>query len=527
MPHDAVSAAPVRAGLDELARRDAPRRLHERDATLFGGDAERQASVEQRLGWLDCVDPPADWGPRLRAAADSARADGLTEIVLLGMGGSSLAPEVLARVGGTGPGGLSLTVCDSTHPDAVAADLDRDLSRALVIVASKSGTTPETASMAALAAERVPGPRHLVALTDAGTPLAAQARDEGWRELMLNPADIGGRFSALSLVGMLPAALLGQPIDRLWASAQRMSVASSPGRAIHEDPAAQLGAFIGGHARTGRDKLTLLAHAELEPLGDWVEQLVAESTGKDGRGVVPVVGEPAGEPGVYGDDRAFVELRSAGTRAPGAEALAAAGHPVLTLDVDEPLELGGAFLQWELATAYAGLLLDINPFDEPDVNATKAHTSALLDDLAPGDRPPDPSDEDPGSLLSGLTAGDYLAVHAYVPRTAAHAAALAELRAAVRDARGVATTAGFGPRFLHSTGQLHKGGPDSVAVLRLADAPEGGPPIPGKPYDFATLIRAQAAGDLRALQGRGRRVAPMRVDDGLDAAVQRVRAALG
>lgn len=527
MADDALSAAPVRAALDELARRDAPRRLHERDATLFGDDPARKASVEQRLGWLDCVAPPADWAPRLRAAAESARADGLTEVVLLGMGGSSLAPELLARVGGTGPGGLPLTVCDSTHPEAVAGELDRDLSAALVVVSSKSGTTAETACLAALAAERVPGPHHLLALTDAGAPLAAQARDEGWRDLVLNPADIGGRFSALSLVGMLPAALLGLPIEDLWASAQRMSAASSPDQPIASTPAARLGAFVGGHACAGRDKLTLLAEPGLVPLGDWIEQLIAESTGKDGRGVVPVVGEPLGEPEAYGADRAFVELRAGGAPVAGADALAAAGHPVLAVDVPGPRDLGAAFLQWELATAYAGLLLDVNPFDEPDVDATKAHTNALLDELGPGDRPAEPADDDPTPLLSGLAPGDYLAVHAYVPRTEANAAALGELRAAVRDARGVATTAGFGPRFLHSTGQLHKGGPDSVAVLRLADAPTGGPPIPGKPYDFATLIRAQAAGDQRALQALDRRLASLRVDGGVDTAVDRVRAALG
>ena len=524
MSHDPRALPPVRAALDALAERDAVRRLHERDTSVFSADPTVQDAVGDRLGWLDCVPPPPEWLPRLRALADDVADAPLDEVILLGMGGSSLAPEVLARVLGPGPRGLPLTVCDSTHPEAAAA-LDRDLSRALVIVASKSGTTAETAALGALAAERVPDPSHLVAITDPGTVLAAQARDEGWREVFLNPADIGGRFAALSLVGMVPAALLDAGPETLWASAGRLAQASAPGRELPEDPSAVLGAFMAGLAREGRDKLTLLTHPRLASLGDWVEQLVAESTGKHGQGVVPVVGEPVGPPEAYGADRAVVEVRLGGEPVEGVAALAEAGIPVLTVDVAGTDELGAAFLQWELATAYAGMLLEVNPFDEPDVNASKANTKALLAELSTPEAIGEPEDVDPTEALASLRPGDYLALQAYLPQDEATVAALTDLRAALRDQLGVATTLGFGPRFLHSTGQLHKGGPSTVVVLRLADAPTGGPPIPGQAYDFATLVRAQAAGDLQALRDRGRRVAPVRADD-LEAACQRIRAAL-
>lgn len=524
MSDDPRELPAVRAALDALAERDAVRRLHERDTSVFSDDPTVQDAAGDRLGWLDCVPPPPEWVPRLRAHAAEVVDAGFDEVILLGMGGSSLAPEVLARVLGPGARGLPLTVCDSTHPE-VAATLDRDLSGALVIVASKSGGTAETAALGALAAERVPDPSHLVAITDAGTTLAARARDEGWREVFLNPADIGGRFAALSLVGMVPAALLGASLEELWGSAGRLAEACAPGQPIDEDPSAVLGAFMAGLAQQGRDKLTLLTDPRLDALGDWVEQLVAESTGKQGLGVVPVVGEPVGPPQVYGADRAVVEVRLGGEPVAGVAALIEAGVPVLTLDIADVGELGAAFLQWELATAYAGMLLGVNPFDEPDVNASKANTKALLAELSTPEALGEPEDDDPAPLLAGARPGDYVALQAYLPMTADHVAALTELRRELRDGLGLATTVGFGPRFLHSTGQLHKGGPGSVVVLRLADAPTGGPPIPGQRYDFATLVRAQAAGDLQALRDRGRRVASVRADD-LHAACERIRAAL-
>ena len=510
-------ADPVRVALDELADRDAVRRLHDRDASLWSDDAAVQEKVAQRLGWLDVAAEPTGWADRLRAFADEVRAEGLRRVVLAGMGGSSLAPEVLASVlGPSERGGLPLEVLDSTHPAAVEARLG-DVDATLVLVASKSGSTEETRDFGLLAAERVTSPRQLVAITDPGSQLETEAVDGGWRTTFANPADIGGRFSALSFFGTVPAALLGIDLDALWGSGARMLAATRATGDLVANPAAVLGAFLAGHARAGRDKLTLVAPPALAPLGDWVEQLVAESTGKQGTGVVPVVGEPLAAPDRYGDDRAFVALSLGGARVHGIDALSAAGFPVLELAVEDRLDLGGEFVRWEAATALAGVILGIDPFDEPNVSESKRNTVQVLDDLAAGAPLPDDDDGDPRALLAELGAGDYLCVQAYVAPTAGSVGALAAFRTTVRDRARVATTVGIGPRFLHSTGQLHKGGPPSVVALQLVDRVAGGPVIPGRPYDFATLLRAQALGDHRSLRAHGRRVARVHVDgeDGL------------
>ncbi|HWH33266.1 MAG TPA: hypothetical protein VNU01_11410, partial [Egibacteraceae bacterium] len=300
--------------------------------------------------------------------------------------------------------------------------------------------------------------------------------------------------------GMAPAALLGVDVDAVWGHAAELLVAAGPGVPAAANPGVQLAAFMAGLARGGRDKLTLLAPEPLGPLGDWVEQLVAESTGKQGVGVVPVVGEPVGRPGSYGDDRAFVAYRFGDTEPEGARALADAGHPVLFLDVASREHLGAEFLRWELATALAGALLGVNPFDEPNVTEAKEQTRAILAEVAGGGGVPAPEHGDVPALCATLRPGDYLAIQAYLPPSSATLASFAQARAAARDLRGIATTFGWGPRFLHSTGQLHKGGADNVVVLQIVDATlwqDAAPvDIPGRPYDFGTLIRAQAAGDL-------------------------------
>jgi transaldolase / glucose-6-phosphate isomerase len=502
----------VRVALAELA--EVPRRLHDRDAALFSDDPGVRQAVANRLGWLDVAEAPPGWADRIHQIVADVRTSGLDRVVLAGMGGSSLAPEVFATVLNPGSG-MPLEVLDSTHPVTVAALLDdADLSGTLVVVASKSGTTEETACFAAHSAELVPGPSHLLAITDSGSELEAQARSDGWRAAVTNPADIGGRFSALSMFGMLPAALAGVDIEGVWDRAASEAARNGPDRAVDQAPAALLAAFMAGHAREGRDKLTLLAGRELAPLGDWVEQLVAESTGKNGVGIVPVVGEPLGDPDVYGGDRAFVAFRLGGQPAPGEEALAAAGRPVLAMDVRDASDLGAAFYRWELATAYAGVLLGVNPFDEPNVTESKNNTRAVLDEVAAGGTLPEPEPGDVRALLSALRPGDYVSLQAYLPPTPAHAEALQRLQGTIRDRWRVAATAGWGPRFLHSTGQLHKGGPNTVVAVQLVDAPEGGPGIPTRPYDFATLVRAQALGDLRSLRAHDRRVARMPLGDG-------------
>ncbi|MDP9405734.1 MAG: glucose-6-phosphate isomerase [Actinomycetota bacterium] len=500
---------PVDEALAELRDRDAVTRLHDRDATLWSDDPAVRDAVANRLGWLDVAAAPPGWSQRLSDLGEQITRDGITRVVLAGMGGSSLAPELFASVFGGDGRGATLTVLDSTHPDAVAAALDpAGLDATLVVVSSKSGSTEETRSFAALAGELVPSAR-LFAVTDAGSQLKAQARDGGWRDVAANPADIGGRYSALSLFGMLPAALVGVDVDVVWASGAAMLDRC---RATPEDnPGAQLAAFIAGCARAGRDKLTLLTPTSLASLGDWVEQLVAESTGKQGRGIVPVVGEPVGEPGVYGDDRAFVALSLGGETPLGVDALAAAGHPVHRIDVAERTGVGGEFVRWEVAVALAGALLGVNPFDEPNVSESKANTNAVLDAVAGGGSLDEPEHGDVAALLDQLRPGDYCSVQAYLAPNPATAAPLQRLRTTVRDRYRVATTFGWGPRFLHSTGQLHKGGPNTVVALQVVERPTGGPPIPGRDYDFATLIRAQAQGDLRSLRDHGRRVAQVSV----------------
>jgi glucose-6-phosphate isomerase len=517
---------PVAAALEHLERTEAVRRLHERDASLFSADAEVREKVANRLGWLDAAGPQPEWSPRLAAFAERVRADGFERVVLAGMGGSSLAPEVFGTVFADADPGLRLDVLDSTHPEAVEAAFGGDLSRTLVVVASKSGGTEETRSFGLRAAALVPDPGHLVAITDPGSALESEAREAGWREIFTNPPDIGGRFSALSYFGMLPAALGGAPIDEVWARAAEMAARCGSEVPTHDNQAAVLGAYMAGLAQAGRDKLTLLIDPAIAVLGDWIEQLVAESTGKEGRGVVPVVGEPVGAGTVYGEDRAFVAVGVDGSEVVGAEMLAMAGFPVLRLDLHDRADVGGAFLLWELATAYAGVVLGVNPFDEPNVTESKRNTVAVLEQHAESGTIPEADTIDLTELLGALGAGDYLALQAYLPMTAVAVDALKRARVLVRNRKGVATTVGFGPRFLHSTGQLHKGGPDSVVSLQIVDRPEGGPGIPGRDYDFATLVRAQAAGDLRSLLERDRRVARVVLgDSGLDELVEQIDAA--
>lgn len=523
--------APVRDALGTLRDVDAVRRLHAGDPSLWSDDEAVRASIGRRLGWLRVADGANGWSQSVREFAQGVAADGLSRVVLAGMGGSSLAPEVFARVFAGRVSGAQLQVLDSTHPDVVTALLDdTDLAGTLVVASSKSGTTTETAAFAAHAARLVPSPDHLAAITDPGTELVAEAA--GWRAVFENPPDIGGRYSALSLFGMLPAALVGVDVDEVWARAGRMRDRCGPGGETHDNPAAQLAAYMAGLAASGRDKLTLLADEDVSPLGDWIEQLVAESTGKRGTGIVPVVGEPVAPPERYGDDRAFVALRLAGRTPTGVEAIAER-HPVLVLDVDERRDLGAEFLRWELATALAGAVLGVNPFDEPNVAESKDNTRAVLDEVASGEALPEPGGDDVGDLLAGMAPPDYLAVQAYLPPTADRAASLARLRALVRDRLGCATTVGWGPRFLHSTGQLHKGGPGTVVSLQVVDAPDRGPgrpspSIPGRDHDFAALIRAQAVGDLRSLRDHGRRAAQVRADSpaDLDRLVEAVAAAL-
>jgi glucose-6-phosphate isomerase len=484
--------------------------------------------------------------------------------VLLGMGGSSLCPDVLVRVFGKQAGGLDLRVLDSTAPDAVRKAVEGfDLQKTLFLVSSKSGSTTEVSSFyrhfrAELDKGKEAG-SHFVAITDPGSPLEELARKEGFLRIWSNPADIGGRYSALSFFGLIPAALLGLDVGKLLDEADAVALASDGRVPVQENLAVRLGALVGGCARKGADKLTLLLSPKLAPFGGWVEQLVAESTGKSGKGIVPVDGEPAGDPAVYGEDRFFVALWLAGEHASEHEkrvqALAEAGHPVVRWELPSPYALGGEFLRWEIATAVMGAAIEVDPFDEPNVTESKEKTKALLAQAqqAGGKLPPtEPAlranglalfcspehanllrkaGASPAQWISAHLAlgkpGDYVALLAYLTPDDALHRQLNELQGLVRDATRLACTSGFGPRFLHSTGQLHKGGPNNGVFLQATS--DGGKdlPIPGQPYGFATLFAAQARGDLEVLQARGRRALRVHLEDGDPAKfVQAVREAV-
>ncbi len=502
----------MRVALDELVAANAARRLWDRDATLWSDDPDVQAAVADRLGWMDAAGGKPGWSQRLRDFAEGVRADGIDRVVLAGMGGSSLAPEVFATVFGD-QRGAELVVLDSTHPQAVREILPEDgLDRSLVIVSSKSGSTAETSAFARRAERLVPTTRHLAAITDPDSDLAEEAVARNWREVFLNPPDIGGRYSALSLFGMVPAALIGIDVDAVWRSGARMLTTCGPTNRGIDNPAIALGAFMGGFAREGRDKLTVLTSPVLASFGDWLEQLVAESTGKMGIGIVPVVGEPIAAPAVYGDDRAFVVIDHASDPVSGVDELTAAGLPVLRIALDDRHDLGGEFVRWEAATALAGALLGIDPFDQPNVAESKRNTDDVLAEIADGAPLPDPEEGDVEALLDSVQAGDYISIQAYLAPDDKIADGFTELRMYLRDNLRVATTAGWGPRFLHSTGQLHKGGPGTAVVLQLVDVPDEELPIPGLDYGFGTLIRAQALGDLRSLRAHDRRVVQRRID---------------
>ena len=448
------------------------------------------------------------------------------------MGGSSLAPEVMAAMLPAAAGRPRLTVLDSTDP-ATVRRVSRaiDLERTLFIVASKSGGTLETATLyatfrARYADRNLPDAgSHFIAITDPGTSLAQRASDEGFARTFLNDPRIGGRYSALSYFGLAPAALVGLDIGSVLRGAVEFGQAALQETDIEKNSAVRLGLALGVLAQRGRDKLTLALSPTTGPLGAWIEQLIAESTGKQGLGVVPVDGEALGDPLVYGGDRVFVGISVGDEALDGLDALADAGHPVIRLTLDDFHDIGAEFWRWELATAVAGWVLGINPFDQPNVEESKANTARVLEGALDGALPlQDQAASETAGVLrvsgaSGMTAaeavraflgetapGDYVSIHAYLDRTPAHEARLRRIQTSIRDRAKLATTLGFGPRFLHSTGQLHKGGPNRGVFMQITCEHREDVPIPGEAYGFATLIDAQAEGDLRSLRDKERRV---------------------
>ena len=478
-------------------------------------------------------------------------------VMLCGMGGSSLCPEVFRQTFGQQAGYPELLVLDSTDPDAFCDIADQiDITKCLFIISSKSGTTTEPLVFYKYWYDQVgrrkenPG-ECFVAITDPGTLMEKMATEDKFRRIFLNPADIGGRYSALSYFGMVPAALMGLDIRKLLDRAERIVHSCASVVPAADNPGARLGAIMGECARAGRDKLTIVADPKISSFGLWVEQLIAESTGKEGKGIVPVAGEPLGPPSVYGDDRLFVSI-AVGKLESETEvklkALEAAGHPVIYRTLTDLYDLGEEFFLWEIATAFAGYRLGINPFDQPNVQESKDATKELLEKFATegklneqpvlaGDgtltvRADDktvtalPSSSVPDALSAHLAragAGDYIALLDYIEETPENESIIQQMRTHLRDTTRCATTTGYGPRFLHSTGQLHKGGPDTGVFIQVTAPDRTDLPIPNQPYTFSILKQAQALGDFRSLSSRGRRA--IRVDLGADttAGLRRLR----
>ena len=526
--------------------------LYRREPSAWSSDADIQKKVANRLGWMASPQLMAAAIPRMLAFAESVRQDGVTDVVLLGMGGSSLAPEVLRAILGVAPGSPRFQMLDSTDPASVRAAATPP-STTLYLLASKSGTTIEPNSLAAHFQRTLVDTgvaqwsRQFVAITDPDTELERRARAEGFRDLFLNPADIGGRYSALSFFGMVPAALMGQDVEAIVHWGLAMLAASEPGYGeATANPSVALGLALGAGVKAGRDKMTLIGPPQFEPFGLWVEQLIAESTGKNGTGVVPIAGEPIGSPQTYDRDRLFVRLRSGRSSTSDA---AATGAPLVDIDIVDPAALGAEFVRWEIATAVAGALLQINPFDEPNVQQAKDATRVLLDSYQRERRLPTPAVDatlpggtilsistaarkyvrgnDPRALLTTLRSGDYFGLLAYLPGSDDELAReLQTLRAAVRDRVRVATMFGYGPRYLHSTGQLHKGGPNTGVFLVISATPTADLDIPGQPFSFGTLEQAQAIGDFQSLDGTGRRAVFAHLPSAEAAHVRELAAAL-
>ena len=518
----------VEETIDGLEKADVAGRIWARDHTVW---KPVPGEITNRLGWLTVTDLMRERIPFLEAFAAEIIEAGFRHVVLLGMGGSSLGPEVLRQAFGSAPGYPEMIVLDSTIPASVKATADSiDPSATLFLVSSKSGTTAEPNALYAYfrsiveqSIGRERAGQSFAAITDPATQLGKLAVEERFRRIFLNPPDVGGRYSVLSHFGLVPAALLGIDLRLLLDRADDMRARCGAGVPVRENPGAALGATMATLALEGRDKLTLVTSESMSGIGLWAEQLVAESTGKEGKGIVPIVGETQLSPESYGDDRLFVNLDA---RSNNGEVVAEAPYYGLTLR--DNYDLGTEFFRWEFATAVAGSILGINPFDQPAVQAAKDMTNALLQAHRDTGKLPVPATSSSlRELVTSAKCGDYLAILAYVSPEPHVDQALSHLRRVVTEGSGVATTVGYGPRYLHSTGQLHKGGPDSGLFLLLTSSHEDEVPVPGRSFSFGTLADAQALGDLKALQNAGRRVAWVHLDGDTPAAIDQLADEIG
>ncbi len=525
----------VNKRINALAGENFVERLWAKDPSLWKADPKAQDQIEGSLGWLNIAETMALHEEDVYEFLAEALSVGLKHAVLMGMGGSSLAPLLFARTFPVEEGGMSLSVLDTTDPATILA-IERGMAatKTLFVVASKSGTTAEPNAFGeyffakADALKEITAGGNFAVITDPGSALEVLARKRCFRGVIHNFKDIGGRYSALSYFGLVPAALMGLDIDKLIRRALRMQKACSFETPIFENPGVVLGAAIGELAVRGVDKLTFLMPEAIGTLGLWLEQLIAESTGKEGTGVLPVAEEPAGRPSDYGDDRLFAYISVEGYADPSLEALVEElkkmGKPLVVIRLNDLFDLSQEFYRWEIATATAGSVLGINPFDQPNVQEAKDSTNRLIEEVRTIGRLTEPepalsegnlafytdiAEKEVRSVLqkffSLAVPGDYVALQAYLTERPSVTGPLQEMRVAIRRGLGTATTLGYGPRYLHSTGQFHKGGPNNGLFIQLtADDPEDAA-IPGTNYTFGILKRAQAAGDLEALKKHGRR----------------------
>lgn len=529
--------------LHRLDQQGLSERIWRKDASLWKSDPAIQKKILNRLGWLNIPEAMLTQVKGLTAFSSLIKEAGFKDVVLLGMGGSSLCPEVLRQTFGIAEGYPNITVLDTTDPASILkAEKKLDLKRTLFLLASKSGSTIEMKSLYQYFANQVrentaePIGDHFIAITDPDSPLADLGRVNQFQKCFLAPPDVGGRFSALTYFGLLPAAIIGINTGDFLDRAMQMIRDSSASRTTEENRAIKLGAILGTLGLAGRDKLTLVTSKSISSFGLWAEQLVAESTGKEGKGLVPIAGEALGEPEVYGDDRLFVYLR-VGTDDNESldkkmDQLIKAGHPLVRLPLRNKLDLAGEFFRWEMATAVAAVISDVNPFDEPNVSSSKAKTIEVLEShqrTEHFDLPPTIVKTDGISLCGNLTSAtdsvsesldqflaqagqrDYVALMAYFEGSDRHESLLQALRLKIRDRFQVATTLGYGPRFLHSTGQLHKGGPKNGLFIQLTSEDKEDMDIPGAGYSFGVLKRAQALGDFKALTEKNLRVIEIRL----------------
>jgi transaldolase/glucose-6-phosphate isomerase len=529
--------------LQKLEQDDYVNRLWDKDASLWKDDPKVQDQIRNALGWLHVAEKMEENLQGLLDFAEEVKDEGFRHVVHLGMGGSSLAPMVMEHILGSSKEGLPFNVLDTTAPDKIL-ELEQflPLAETLFIVASKSGTTAETRSLADHFYERVESilgseaGKNFIAITDPGSPLVDFAREKGYRRIFLNFADIGGRYSALSYFGLVPAALMGIDMGELLRRALQMRHACATCVPLKNNPGVKLGAVMGELYKQGRDKVTFITPDSLRELGMWLEQLLAESTGKEGKGLLPVADEPLGDPANYSDDRLFVFFRlrteTEYDLEETVEALRQNGHPVVTIVLDDRMDLGKEFFRWEFATAIAGAIIGINAFDQPNVKESKDNTNQILERVRKGDGIPE---EEPtlvdGSItvyskgsattlaevlvefLAQAEAGDFIAIMAYLTENPQTTRRLQVLRKHLKDLTHLATTLGYGPRFLHSTGQYHKGGTNKGLFLQITADQNHDLNVPGQPYTFDTFLNAQALGDLQSLRKHGRRVMHFHLDD--------------